>query len=252
MRKRIISFFLTLVLLLFTACNTVTDELTIQYDADNMPAWVQQMFTEEEIASGALLTILTSADYQTYATLEELIAREISYIIKAQVMDERVEWLDYSMPIPDDVQEYLGIEDVHVPRYEPHTVHRIQVLDVFKGDIELGAIVEIAQLGGQIGNLNVLNRDELLFQSGETLLFFLSDPNLDVGREMYSALPFIFVNPWQTVYRVPSDMAIESDGEIGEDEIFEHFHPQSASIALTLTMGDLQRIQQENFGLTGH
>lgn len=201
-------------------------------NSDYLPSWVMNMFTEEQLSSGEMLTVLTSADYQSYSTIADLIESAASDVIKAEVLDERVEWLNFDMPIPEDRwgDIWYDINDVEefVPHYEPHTVNRLRVLEVFKGDSEVGDIVEVGQRGGQTGNFNFANRELMVFEIGEVLLFVLSDPNLDEGRDPSVTLPLIMVNPWQTVYRI---------GSARGEEVLEGFC--DSPVAFTVTMDEL-------------
>ena len=250
MKKKIVSIFLMFAFLMLAACSSNTpDGLAGEYGENNMPDWMAEFYSEEELESGELLIMHTSADYQSYPSVEQLIASAVDELIMARVIDERVEWLDYSMPNSEEFEAEHGIMDEFVPRYTPHIVHRVEVLEVFKGELVPGDIIEIAQIGGQTERVKLINHNLMEFEVGETLIFLLSDP-ADERRE--SVLPYFFTNPWQTVYRVTQGIVtMDADGneriDNAEVESFD-FHPD---LTLTLTMGDLQRIQQENFGVTG-
>ena len=249
--RRFLTITLMFAFLMLAACSSnAPDGLAGEYGENNMPDWMEEFYSEEELESGELLFMHTSADYQSYPSVEQLIASAVDELIMARVIDERVEWLDYSMPHSEEFKREHGITEEHVPRYMPYVVHRVEVLEVFKGELVPGDIIEIAQIGGQMERVKLINDNLMEFEEGEILIFLLSDPSFDEGRE--NVLPYFFTNPWQTVFRVTQGIVtMDADGneriDNAEVESFD-FHPD---LTLTLTMGDLQRIQQENFGVTG-
>ncbi|MCL2843639.1 MAG: hypothetical protein FWE28_09350 [Oscillospiraceae bacterium] len=222
-------------------------------DNTSFPAWIMEFFDEEELASGEMLTLRTSGDYQTYRNLEDMLMfDEVTDILMAEVLDERVEWLDYTIPFSDDLREYLGIVEEHEPRYEAHTVHRLHVLEVFQGGTEVGDIVEIAQLGGQLGNFTLINDNMLTLAIGDVLVFFLSDPAVDPARldparnpnyDVPIKLPMILANPWQTVYRFPAFGEGVSTRSTCHELESVNFQPV---VNLTLELGDLVQIWINN------
>ena len=236
-------FLITFVFLLsfLTACGNESQSNIEQVDdRTDLPAWIMNFFDEEELESGEMLTLHTSGgDYPGYNDLDDLIALgPITDIVKAKVLDERVEWLDYTLPLSEDLLEYLGIEDEHEPRYEPYTVHRLQVLEVFQGNAETGDIVEVSQSGGQTERFTLINDSMLTLMIGDIFVFFLND----VNEEGLPIVPMRLVNPYQTVYRLPA---------FGEGGLSRNSHQELENIypswfPFTLELGDLVQLWIQN------
>ena len=174
--------------------------------------------------SDEMMRIYFSADWPAYASIEELTTRAAG-IVRAEVLDERVEWLNFFIDHPPEIDPY-----------RPYTVYRIQVLEVFQGDVAPGDILEVAQRGGQLDNMWMINQDKIPIASGDDLVFFLNS--------VCASFPAGFMTPFQGVYRFP-------DGDtrsLNDDEELESVHPEDVSsyLILTLTIGDLLQIQEEN------
>ena len=222
MKKTFLFVVILLSLFAFTACQGQVEEYPEPMDEAN---------TEE------VEIIWVSADYPHYNSVEDLLYTATD-VIRGEVLDSRTEWLDIRIPpeMVPEVWETMGIEDDGEGFYVLHTIYRVRVLEVFYGALEVGEIVEIRQEGGALDNTIVYVHQYLDLPQGDELVFFLLESILD--------LPFMLLNPTQSVYRVSGDRLMGDNGE----ETLESFHPDNT---ITLTVDDLRRIQQENFGLTG-
>lgn len=267
MKKVYLVSFIALALLFLAACGNEDQRDTAQAETPNvpmqtesatdlieadddhfLPAWIRELFSEEELMSGDMLTSHTSVDESEYHSLDDLIEFGlVNIVVKAEVLDERVEWLDYTIPFSEEQSIYFfGEVREHEPRPELFTVHRLRVLDVFKGDVEVGDVVEVAQRGGQIENFISYAIYLRPLSVGDILVFFLRDPNLDPARENFPVtLPLNLVNSLQGIYRLPAP----SDGIVAfsADETLEGV-PDQLAPSLTLTLDDLANMQRENFG----
>lgn len=228
MMKKYLAVLLTIALVVLTACGS-SNSAPQAGDEVFLPAWIADFFTEEELGSGEMLTLQTSSDYSSYATLAELLESAVTDVIKAEVLDERFDWIDYTLPHPEEFWGD-GIPEEHEPRYHPFTVYRLQVLDVFYGNTEIGEVVELAQIGGVMDNFSAVNSNMLPLAIGDIFVFLLTNPNLDPAREAFPIVPMILVNPWQTVYHT-------SDGE-RTHELLESVASNNF-VALAVTMDDL-------------
>jgi len=185
-----------------------------------------------EIDNGEIIIEHISGFYPHYLSIETL-DMATNYVVQVEIIDKRTEMLntwiiDSGEPIPSD----------HYRGYSPHTVHTVRVLEVFKGDVEIGDIMDIRQSGGQVGNLKVVNSNMIDFALGDELLMFLNPWGYPMNptQSIYS-LPAIYANPF----------SLSLYDEIGRFEDYsaplESFHHGND---LVLTIGDLLQIAEDN------
>jgi len=179
----------------------------------------------EEIAYSDEIIIYTSGDYLIYRDIDELVS-DATDIIRVEILDSRVEMILTLLPpfLPG-----IDLSD----EYEICTVHRIRVIDVFKGSQEPGAIMEVMQLGGSLGRYTLVNDSFIDFAIGDELILFM--------YTFDDELPDVLLTPHQAVYRVVSS----ADGSI-EIENFCQFN------LLTLTISDLEHIADVYFDRLRH
>ena len=266
MKKILLITFAILALLLLAACSNgpldetlddiLVDTTPTSHDEEaeeapqpnDMPQlseWAKSFFTEEEIASGEMLTVSVSGDYAAYHTLEELLYySSVTDIVKAVVLDERVEWLDTTLPIPEE----YGVNIEYVPPSgRPNTLTRIQVLEVFHGDTSVDDTIEVLQRGGQIGNFTLINRHQLYFSIGDIYVFFLCRavlPDWFEGEHLPTLDPFpmFFPNPTQAVYHIP--IFGEDASSRSSSQALQSINPLEGSF--TLELGDLVQLWINN------
>ena len=217
----------------------VLDDIAPTNDIPPVSDWVRNFFTEEEIASGEMLTISVNGDYAAFHTLEDLLYySSTTDIVKAVVLDERVEWVDTTLPIPEE----WGINIEYIPPSgQPNTLTRIQVLEVFHGEATVDDTIEVIQRGGQIGNFTLENRNLINFAIGDVYVFFLCRIELPEWFDgeflpTFDYFPMYFPNPWQAVYRLPSERLM-SDSSYEDLENINYI-----SGNFTLELGDLVQL----------
>ena len=230
--SKIATVILTVVLL--TACgssyqsNSLQNEVTSELNAINYVSFNRM----EELLSRAhdledVVYIYIHADYPIYTDLNDLASRAED-IVKVEVLDERVGLINVLLPSPYDTE----IQEM----YEIHTIHRLRVLEVFKGDTEIGEIIEVRQSGGQYGNINLIHPYRIPLVSGDEVIVFLANPGLRFGIQK----PSLLLNPFQSVYRLAplnEDSRLRSESEELESVADTRFN-------LTLTLDDLARITE--------
>jgi len=215
-KKRILLISLAaLVTMSFVACNS-----------DNGWELETQAVTEiHEIKNdGQLMTMHTSAFNPPRSSVDEL-ASDATYVIRALILNEKVEIIDtVTMERAEELPD--NIDDAFWDSHEVITVNSIEVVEAYKGDAEPGQIMEIVQIGGRIGDIEVISYDRVQFTDGEDL--------------------FLFLNPWgypihpsQSVYRSPAHLKGGSALNMPPTTILENFHIDNN---LILTVGDLERI----------
>ena len=185
--------------------------------------------------------IIVKGQYAFYPDVDSL-ARRATDIIRVEVLDSRVELVNILLP-PFDPDEDISVW------YDIHTVYRLRVIEVFKGNMEPGMVTEVMQTGGLLDNIHLINYDFLEFIYGDDLVLFIY--TFDDGY------PDVLLNPHQSVYLTKFlHMTIASD--IGETESIIELYRADLLLAddviesfshynnITLTVGDLMRIYEES------
>ena len=175
--------------------------------------------TITNISDNEIRTTHLSGSTWAYENIDELASRA-TYIVRVEVLDERVESIDTMIP--------------PASRYRIFTVNRLRVLDVFKGDTEIGNIMQVRQFGGQLGDEKVIYSGQITLPIGDDLILFLSCRGID-NRPAY------LLSPTQSVYRFP---ASDSNDRIrSSDEGLECLvgHP---NLTLTLTFDNLAQFYE--------
>ena len=196
----------------------------------------------------------TAGDYVIHRSVCELTNRATD-IIRGEVLSERVERRSTLLPPrPESENWYLAyqwyLENRH-EHYEIQTIHQLRVIDVFKGDAQVGDIIEVAQLGGRIGLSRLTNDTKLHFAVGDDLILFMTTFYASHGVQR----PGTLLTPFQSVYRAaPSDQRVANELSASIVEAFNDnpqlisivFEPFSPYTDLTLTVGDLIQIRYES------
>jgi len=208
------------------------------------PVSPDSIFSTEGLAEDEVLTVYSSADEIVFDSIEEMLRFvEISgswrtEIVRVKILDERTEWHNPALAFQhEDMPYHYDPALVDLEDYKPYTFYRVQVLEVFRGEVEAGDILEVRQKGGQINNLRLENMYFVPLSAGDDLVLFLSSlswmPNSPAG----------IMSSTQAAYRFPA-----SGGELmalSADEELESVNPTNE---LTLTIGDLRQIADGTFG----
>jgi len=155
-------------------------------------------------------------DIWIYRNIEEL-SSQATDIVRVEVLGSRVRRISTALP-PSSFRER-----------EIVTIHRLRVIEVFKGSEESGSVMEVMQ-PGRINRRQTENYGLYDFATGEDLILFMYSFD-------YDRLPAVLLTLHQAVYRVVSS----DDGSV-EIENYSEFNN------FTLTMQDLERIADEYFG----
>jgi len=166
-------------------------------------------------------------------------------IINAEVLDSRTEWILTWLYRPDD---YMCEERIN-RMTKIHTIHRLKVIEVFSGELNVGDILEVMQPGGRLGNNELIYHRQQHYVYGEVYVFFIRD-----FREFgFGHLPMTTVCAISGAYRIaPSSNEAEAFAE-GIIPAF-NANPHLASFTLegtnewnnvVVTVGDLMQIRYE-------
>ena len=232
--KKLLFAIVILVLFFLAACA----------DSGDTPVNPDSIFNTEGLAEDEVLTVYSSADEIVFDSIEEMLRFvEISgswrtEIVRAKILDERTEWHNPALAFQhEDVPYRYDPTLVDLEDYKPYTFYRIQVLEVFRGEVEAGNILEVRQKGGQIDNVRLESMSFVPLSVGDDLVLFLSSlswmPNSPAG----------IMSSTQAAYRFPS-----SSGELMALSVYEELESLNPTNDLTLTIGDLQQIADGTLG----
>jgi len=222
MKKILTTLFAICLILLFTACwsGSQTHGIENQTPIPNTGGGTN------------ISAPMISGDFPTYDSIAHLTS-VATYVIRGEVLDERVENLNVSIPPENEEQDTGMYLESH---YRIFTVYRIKVLEVFQGDTSTGDIIEVRLLGSQLDDDHLPSADHTYFTIGDNLVLFLQASALE-------HLPPFLVNPTQSTYRI----VVPTEGltALGVNEELESISPKND---LTLTIGDLQQIADGTLG----
>ena len=202
-------------LLFLASCTSANqDGLTIRNEEAT-----NTIYDDANISDNEIRTTHLSGSIRAYEHIDELASRA-TYIVRVEVLDERVESIDTAIP----------------PRsnYRIFTVNRLRVLDVFKGDTEIGNIMQVRQFGGQLGDEKVIYSGQITLPIGDDFVLFLSCRGID-NRPAY------LLNPTQSVYRFADSDSNERIRSNNEELECLVGHP---NLTLPLTFNDLIQISE--------
>ena len=175
---------------------------------------------------GEVITIHTSADFPHYASIDDLALRATD-IVKVEALDERVEMINTWLPPQNELEDAGG---GFREAYEVFTVHRFKILEVFQGYKEVGDILDVKQMGGQLGSINLINHDKVMFNTYDDLILFLE--SYDVEN-----MPASLLNPFQSAYRFTP-----TNADARMRNVNDELQSISSQNDLILTLDDLARI----------
>jgi len=180
-------------------------------------SYEQQNDDIEIVYIGALAPHYPSVSLMVYVATD---------IIRVKVLDERVLRINTIVGAdPTDIDDRSFI----------YTVYRVEILEVFSGELEPGDILDVGELGGQYGNIYYMNRDRAGLEIGDDLVLFIRYSRIE-------NMPAWLLSPIQAVYRFTP---------VNENAIQRNINDELESLSeyndLTLTLEDLQRISEGEF-----
>ncbi|MEK4661367.1 hypothetical protein MHH93_05680 [Priestia sp. FSL H7-0729] len=188
--------------------------------------------------SDAPITIIASEDYPSYASIGDLSARA-NTIVKGSVIETRVEAMNDIVQVTDAANEN-ELNPASDPGGEPssfdkiYTIHTIQIAESYKGSYKAGEQLEVKQLGGQVGNTEIINEDNLKLIPTKNYVLFL---------ETYEDTPASLLNSVQSLYLIkPAAKSNQPGQQQSQSEVIVSANPEND---LTLQLEDLQELQNE-------
>jgi len=208
-----------------------------------------------------VIVMSSSGDWRVLRDAEEL-TNSSSHVIRAEVIDSRVESRNLSTPVDISIERArrngreISEENITAMRNNPVrytivTINRLKVIESFKGHLETGEIIEMMQRGGILDGYDnyktimhngvekrvsvATSHHSVPLYEGDDLIFFL---HLWEDRDS----PYVIVQPFQGVHRfvepIPSNFTRDMNIEL------ENVHPRSN---FTITVQDLINIAEANF-----
>lgn len=186
------------------------------------------VFDRNTLDERDIITHHIQASYSFSHDLEEMTSRA-RYIVRVKILDEQ--W-----------SQWISLGSLDDPFRQVITITQVQILESFKGSLQVGATIPIAQSGGQIGNERWVWNDITHFVPGDNLILFLNREGMDAYGERMPRTPY---QPWQAIYYAPNfqEAEIMSMASSERNAVLESVSTENH---LTLTIGDLQRIAEEN------
>jgi len=186
------------------------------------------IFSDDE-----MINVSMSFDYPIFDSIDGLMPRTTD-VLRAEVLDERVAVINI-VTLDELIPPVIVFDGNRDPLYQVFTVYRLKVLDVFKGNQNIGDIIEVRIHGGRIGNINASTPSSTHLTIGDDLIFFLNSSSI-------KSSPFTLASMSQAVYRFsePSQNNLVARG------INIQFESLNERNQLTLTLEDLVSIAEEN------
>jgi len=159
-------------------------------------------------------TMTISLDVYIFEDIEDL-ADDATHIIRGEILDQRVEWLD--MTLSREATEQILIEEGYLdgaeieyrlqwydfePQMELVTISRIRVLETFQGDHDIDDVIEVFTVGGIYENQQWVLEDAVELEVGSELVLFLASWE-------FAGLPYALTSHIQSVYYIPNEIEAE-------------------------------------------
>ena len=215
--------------LLLTGC--VNEIILPMNSYSNLPVEILSIgdIGEENLDDDEVITTHISGDRMVYPNID-MLAEWSSDIVRGKILEERIEIISILTPTPEN---YLLFNEEDRQRfYLIHTVHQLEVLEVFKGDAEPGDIMEVRQMGGRIGNEELINPDIVPISVDDDLILFMYDNG--------SGRPLVLMTPTQGVFHFTplAESARMRNANTSLESVLE------SQFNLPFTLNDLARITE--------
>jgi len=159
--------------------------------------------------------------------IDELAAMS-THIVKAEIISSRGESININLS-----------DDSAFNLYMIHTIYSLKITDVYYGNVAIGDIIEVKQMGGKYDNrVLIVSGVYTPLSDDDELIFFLHCFYESRGVQ----LPIAITSPFQGVFR--------PGGSYGYDDVALDTVSDMAEFHLNLTIGDLERIAEAYFGST--
>ena len=227
-RQLVLCVMLVLMILLVSCTgaspNVDVNELVEEEIYDSL--YLYNVIDEE---SDILYEIIMGGDRWIHNRIESIINIS-THVVHAEVLDYRIERINTLL------EDRIIEEDEYDRIMLWHTIHRLRVLEVFRGDVEVGDIIEIAEICGDMNSF-IFEGYSVPLVYGDEFVFFL----YCYETHGFAPGPMEIIGGIQGVYQPPLPGA-------GPDIILINVTFDGSSIEndLVLTVGHLERIAEES------
>lgn len=208
---------------LYVGSEVTTDEITAVNTLNLVDIEVDDSQDEEVVTANIMGNVILFASIDDIATFD-------TDVVRVEVLDANMEWVNASPSSQNTDENSPGF-------YMMCDIYQFRVLEVFKGHTEVGDIIEGLRFTGPFDS------GSTLLDIGDDIVVFLYN-NRRVENQPFS------MHPYQAAYRVLSTivypqtiMGTALTRSIPDDLVLESVNPNNN---LTLTVGDLIRIAEEN------
>ncbi|WP_427051705.1 hypothetical protein [Paenibacillus sp. TC-CSREp1] len=186
--------------------------------------------------TNAPVTIIASEDYPSYGSVDALSERADT-IVKGNVIQTRVQALnDMAQANSSSLNDINAAESAvneQVSFDKIYTIYTVQVTDSYKGHYSAGDQIEVKQLGGQLGNTEIVNDDSVKLMPTKDYVLFL---------ETYEDTPASLLNTVQSLYVIKPASKSNQPSEQSASDVIISANPEND---LTLSLSELQQIKDE-------
>jgi len=185
-----------------------------------------------------LVTIEIPGGYPFLSGSVDRLILDSTHIVMAKILDSSA---DSSLS-----DEVVRVDGEEWPM--PYTIYRLRILEVYMGNVEEGDIIEVAEIGGRVGNREVICTWQIPLTYGDVLIFFLGSWNVQQ--------PLSFRYPRETIYWPAQRPRQPLSFRYPRETIYWPAPPGSSPDVvlmnystwnnLVLTVGDLERIAKES------
>ncbi|MDR2545879.1 MAG: hypothetical protein LBC96_00010 [Lachnospiraceae bacterium] len=174
-----------------SACTTV-------YDAQN---YISQIEENNEVTEMIIL-----AQWVYYENHDKLLQRA-SHVIRVIVLDDgRSEMVNTRTYKPDNPD--------WKPRYDLYTLHNVEAIESFSGDLVKGDTIDIGQVGGETSELRVMNKDRIQFKVGDDIVLFIYMHEYMTYAELLSPMCAVYHIETENGTRISSDTRASDDHKL--------------------------------------
>ena len=164
--------------------------------------------------SSAPEVVTSYADYPSYGTPQEIVdAADV--VVRGEVTGARVKEDQPIVSTTGDpsLNPQAGLEEVTDVPGVVVTISTVRVEEVIKGDVAVGDVIEVAQLGGLYDGVRYVEASTVsLEEGGEDYVLLLADHGPGV--------PYDLLHPVQAMYTVDSgDLDPVADNEVAVDTV---------------------------------
>ena len=174
-------------------------------------------------------------DWPGYDNIE-MLANSSTEVVRVEILNRRVEWIDM----------FAGIDSPpDMCTYELSTQSQVRILEVFRGDVQVGDILDVVQLGGELRGHRWICDGHIELTVGEEFILFLETLSGEYHQRLNRRW---IVCPHISVYHVSGGRGGAMDAMDGSEEL-EHIRPDDSRMVIpfVITIDDLHSLSAAQY-----